>query len=168
MALSVLAGGMSSRLVRRLDRELGLVDGVSANSLGLSRQRSTAIVAAHLKPGVSVERFRRELDPLLTELATQPPTPQEMARCRAQAQRDWLESWATADTRADVLNAAHQILGDARQCHDGFDLMAAMTCEQVGEAAELLDPSQASMVVHTTGQTDSVTDGAHDDEEDAR
>ena len=46
--------------------------------------------------------------------------------------------------------------------------MAAMTCEQVGEAAELLDPSQASMVVHTTEQTDSVTDGAHDDEEDAR
>lgn len=168
MALSVLAGGMSSRLVRRLDRELGLVDGVSANSLGLSRQRSTAIVAAHLKPGVSVERFRRELDPLLTELATQPPTPQEMARCRAQAQRDWLESWATADTRADVLNAAHQILDDARRCHDEFDLMAAMTCEQVGEAAELLDPSQASMVVHTTEQTDSVTDGAHDDEEDAR
>ena len=91
-----------------------------------------------------------------------------MARCRAQAQRDWLESWATADTRADVLNAAHQILGDARQCHDEFDLMAAMTCEQVGEAAELLDPNQASMVVHTAEQTDSVTDGANDDEEDAR
>ncbi|WP_130866924.1 M16 family metallopeptidase [Acidipropionibacterium timonense] len=150
-ALAVLGDGMTSRLVRRLDRELGLVDAVSVSGLGLSRGTSLTMVIAQLRPGVEVDRFRAELDPVVRSLATRPPSAEELGRCRARAERDWLEEWATADSRADMLNFTQTILGDAHRVREDLERTIRLTADEVAAAAVRFDPGLASTVVHVDG-----------------
>lgn len=148
-ALTVLGTGMASRLVRRLVRELELVDGVSASDLGLSRGRSASLLVAHLRPGVSEQRFLEEVDAQLRRLAEEGPAPQELARAHAQTERDWLMELATVDSRADSINFHESIIGGAEQVNEYLGRLRAVTAEQVRRAAQSwLDPQNASVVVH--------------------
>lgn len=111
MATDILGSGMSSRLIRTLERERHLVDGVGMNDFGLARGTSAALVSAHLKPGVSEEELTGAVDEIITELAANGPSQAELERARAQVERSWLESLAVVDERADLLNMHESLLG---------------------------------------------------------
>lgn len=154
--LTVLSTGMASRLVRRLVREVQLVEGVSASDLGLSRGRSASLLMAHLRPGVSVDRFREEVDGLLRGLAETGPGAEELARAHVQTERDWLLEMATVDSRADMINLYESVLGGAGKVNDYLDRVRAVTAEQVqAAAASWLDPGRASVIVHHRAQEES-------------
>ena len=85
MATDILGSGMSSRLIRTLERERHLVDGVGMNDFGLARGASAALVSAHLKPGVSEKELTGAVDEIITELATNGPSQAELERARASA-----------------------------------------------------------------------------------
>ncbi|MSS44774.1 insulinase family protein [Cutibacterium sp. WCA-380-WT-3A] len=149
MAVDVLGSGMSSRLIRILERERHLVDGVGMNDLGLARGASTTLVSAHLKPGVSEEELTGAVDEIITELAAHGPSRAELERARAQVERGWLESFAIVDERADVLNMYESLLGDANLVNTYLSRVQAVTADDIAEAAKRwLSPNQASTVVH--------------------
>ena len=149
MATDILGSGMSSRLIRTLERERHLVDGVGINDFGLARGASAALVSAHLKPGVSEEELTGAVDEIITELATNGPSQAELERARAQVERSWLESLAVVDERADLLNMHESLLGDAALVNTHLDRIRAITADHIAEAARRwLSPHQASTVVH--------------------
>ena len=149
MATDILGSGMSSRLIRTLERERHLVDGVGMNDFGLARGTSAALVSAHLKPGVSEEELTGAVDEIITELAANGPSQAELERARAQVERSWLESLAVVDERADLLNMHESLLGDAALVNTHLDRIRAITADHIAEAARRwLSPHQASTVVH--------------------
>ena len=149
MAIDAIGSGMSSRLIRTLERERHLVDGIAMNDFGLSRGSSAALVSAHLKPGVSEEELTGAVDEIIAEFAASGPREAELERARAQVERDWLESLAVVDERADLLNMHETLLGDANLVNTHLDRVRAITADQVTEAANRwLSPEQASTVVH--------------------
>lgn len=149
LAADVLSAGMASRLVRRLEREAGLVDAVGASDLGLVRAGSVMTLAAHLKPGVDEERYRGELDAVLRGLAAEGPRPAELDRVRAQVERGWLESFSAVDDRAELLGFHERVLGDAGLVATHLARVGAVGAEEISEAAKRwLDPAAASVVVH--------------------
>lgn len=149
MAIDAIGSGMSSRLIRALERERHLVDGVAMNDFGLSRGSSAALVSAHLKPGVPEEELTGAVDEIIVEFAANGPREAELERARAQVERDWLGSLAVVDERADLLNMHETLLGDANLVNTHLDRVRAITADQVTEAAKRwLSPEQASTVVH--------------------
>ena len=149
MAADVLGSGMSSRLIRTLERERHLVDGVGMSDFGLARGASATLISAHLKPGVCEEELTGAVDEIITELATNGPSQAELERARAQVERGWLESLAVVDERADLLNMHETLLGDATLVNTYLDRIRAVTGDQVAGAAQRwLAPAQASTVVH--------------------
>jgi predicted Zn-dependent peptidase len=111
---------------------------------------------AHLRPGVSVDRFREEVDGLLRGLAETGPGAEELARAHVQTERDWLLEMATVDSRADMINLYESVLGGAGKVNDYLDRVRAVTAEQVqAAAASWLDPGRASVIVHHRAQEES-------------
>ena len=149
MAADVLGSGMSSRLIRTLERKRHLVDGVGMSDFGLARGASATLISAHLKPGVCEEELTGAVDEIITELATNGPSQAELERARAQVERGWLESLAIVDERADLLNMHETLLGDATLVNTYLDRIRAVTGDQVAGATQRwLAPAQASTVVH--------------------
>ena len=106
-------------------------------------------MSAHLKPGVPEEELTGAVDEIIAEFAASGPREAELERARAQVERDWLESLAVVDERADLLNMHETLLGDANLVNTHLDRVRAITADQVTEAANRwLSPEQASTVVH--------------------
>lgn len=148
IATEVLGSGMSSRLVRTLERERHMVDGIGIRDLGLSRGSSATTMSAHVKPGVDEDEVAGVVDSIIADLAAHGPSDSELERARAQVERDWLESLAAIDERADMLAMFETLLGEAGGVNTHLERLRGVDAEGVASACRLLTPSLASVVVH--------------------
>jgi zinc protease len=110
----VLGGGRSSRLYRKLVYELQLAQDVSASQESLALTSIFRVVVTG-RPGVDPRRLEAETQKVLDEIRAAAPSPQEVARARAQlttALVASLQNVGGIGGKADTLNRYNQYAGD--------------------------------------------------------
>ena len=111
LAAHVLAGGKSSRLYRALVFEQRIAQDVFAYQ-GSQLYGSLFQVAATAKPGRGLAEIAGAVDAEIARLAAQGPTESELVRARNTHLADFYKSLDHLQTRADLLNHYHHVLGD--------------------------------------------------------
>lgn len=160
----VLAAGQSSRLYRRLVRELKLATDVAAaqNSRELAGFFQVVATAA---PGVTLGQLEAEITAALFDLATNGPTEEECARGLAQVRAQFVYRLQTVGGfggKADQLNAYNVFVGDPGYFARDLARYEALRPEHLRQAAaRWLQPSTRvvlSIVPH--GATDVAVPGS--------
>jgi predicted Zn-dependent peptidase len=135
LALDALGGLSVSRLHRRLLRREETVSGCSASALGLRDGASLGLLVLDVTEGVAPEAVELAVAQELATFAGEGPTAAELEASRAETERSWLEALAGYDDRADLLSRAVLTYADAEQVNRHLDDVAAVTGEQVADAA---------------------------------
>jgi zinc protease len=112
LAAHVLAGGKSSRLYRSLVFEQRIAQDVFAYQ-GSQLLGSLFQIGVTAKPGRGLDEIARAADAELARLAADGPTESELVRARNTHLADFYKSLDHLQTRADLLNHYHHVLGDA-------------------------------------------------------
>jgi zinc protease len=147
---SILAGGTSSRLYRRLVYDLALAQDVDAGQDGQMLTGMFEVVVT-ARPGVDVARLERAVLAELAHLREAPPTEQEVARARNQAKTHLvraLQRLGGFGGRADMLNHYNQYVHDPgffAQDLARYDHVTPQAVQQL--AHTLLDPMACSTVI---------------------
>lgn len=148
LALTILAGSMSSRLHQELVRT-SIADSVDAFDLGLERGTSVAAATAACAEGVAPERVEEALIATWERFLADGPTPAELARAKMAEERDVLADLASIESRADQISGAVTQFGDAEEVNRHLATIAALTPEAVhAAAAEWLDPAHRAVLTY--------------------
>ena len=152
-ALDALAGLTIARLERRLVRELELCTHVSAASMGLVDNVSLGFFVAEASAGADLGQIEEELCRQLEEFAAQGPRAAEMEAVVAQNERAWLSSLAGLDERADHISRSTLLFDDPRSINTLLDRTAAVSADQVGDAAaRWLTPQARATIAYRPGE----------------
>jgi zinc protease len=108
---SILGGGKTSRLYRRLVYDLQIAQDVTAEQESLMLG-SIFSIEATARPGVSLERLEEAIDVELAALREQGPTPAEVERARNGVLASIVHSLETLNGRANRLNSYAHYLQD--------------------------------------------------------
>jgi zinc protease len=147
VAVDVLGGLASSRLVRRLVRgdetavavggwTMGLVDGVGLGTL-------TVDVAS----GADVDQVEAALCEEVARFIEQGPDSEEMESVLADTERSWLSALASIEERADHISHHALLTDDPAYVNAFVDHVRAVTADDVrAAAAAWLDPSSRAVV----------------------
>lgn len=153
-AIDALAGLTISRLERRLVRELELCTSVSSASMGLVDNVSLGFFVAELVDADDLRRVEEEICALLEDFAAQGPRVAEMEAVVAQNERAWLSSLASLEERADHISRTTLLFDDPRSINTLLDRTAAVSADQVGEAAaRWLRPDARATITYRPGET---------------
>lgn len=112
---SILTGGPSTRLQKRLVNELELAQDVAAYQAS-GELGSTFQIFATAREGVSLDAIKTEILNVLEELKREGPTEAEMARVKVQMEASFRGRTEGLQSRADSMNAYLHFFGEA----DGF------------------------------------------------
>ena len=104
VAGQILAGGKGSRLNRRLVREERIAQDVALFTLGFVGGASICAGWVTVRPGVEVDRVETAFLEELDRVATEPVSPDELARAHALIEADELGSLQRVEERADRLS----------------------------------------------------------------
>lgn len=149
LALDALAGLNVSRLHRRLLRREETVSGCSASALGLRDGTSLGLVVLDVTEGVAPDVVGHVVAEELTDFAGSGPSAAELEASFAETERSWLEALAGYDERAELLSRAVLTYRDATQVNSHLDDVAAVTAQQVAEAArQWLLPERAATLLY--------------------
>ncbi|HEX5967539.1 MAG TPA: pitrilysin family protein [Intrasporangium sp.] len=147
IAVDVMSGLASSRLMRRLVRTdetatsvagwtMGLVDGVGLGTI-------TVDIAAGADPEQAEATVCEELERFLAE----GPDEGELESVIADTERSWLSALASIEERADHLSHHALLTGDPSYVNRFVDEVKSVTADQVREAAATwLDPETRAVV----------------------
>lgn len=147
IAVDVMSGLASSRLMRRLVRTdetatsvagwtMGLVDGVGLGTI-------TVDIAAGADPEQAEATVCEELERFLAE----GPDEGELESVIADTERSWLSALASIEERADHLSHHALLTGDPSYVNRFVDQVKSVTADQVREAAATwLDPETRAVV----------------------
>lgn len=147
IAVDVMSGLASSRLMRRLVRTdetatavagwtMGLVDGVGLGTI-------TVDIAAGADPEQAEATVCEELERFLVE----GPDEGELESVIADTERSWLSALASIEERADHLSHHALLTGDPSYVNTFVDRVKSVTADQVREAAATwLDPEARAVV----------------------
>ena len=156
LAVDILAGLSTSRLVERLVRAEQSATGVDASAWGfvdgVSLGLFTVDIAADHDAAAVEAAFCAELD----RFAAEGPTDVELETAKAQAERWWLSTLASQEQRADRISRS-TLPGDdpAYVCTDRAKV-AAVTGEQVrAAAAAYLTAQRRATVAYLTSDEES-------------
>ncbi|MEY7971146.1 M16 family metallopeptidase [Saccharomonospora xinjiangensis] len=152
----VLTDGDSSRLQQRLVHAEPLVTDVNAGA-GLfgpfeARNPDTFSVTAIHGPDTSPERVLDALDAELDALATTPPGERELAKVTARWSANLHSDHDRLVARTLGLGSLELLYGDAALLYRLPERIAAVTAEQVSEAAKALRPDSRAVLVVEPGQ----------------
>jgi len=134
-ALDVLAAGQACRLQRSLVRDAGLAQSVGATDFGLTRGTSLGGISAQPTPEAGMGSLENAMLEHLAELIANGPTEPEMRRVAAQTERDSFAELADPGDRADAINEAVVVWGDADHVNHQLDPWMALTPGDVARAA---------------------------------
>ncbi|OQO90354.1 M16 family metallopeptidase [Saccharomonospora piscinae] len=153
---AVLTDGDSSRLQQRLVHAEPLVTDIGAGA-GLfgpfeARDPDTFSVTAIHSPDVSAERVLDALDTELDALAATPPGEQELAKVTARWSAGLHSDHDRLVSRTLAFGSLELLHGDAGLVHALPDRIAAVTADQVAEAAKALRPDSRAVLVVEPGQ----------------
>jgi zinc protease len=149
LALDVLGGLSSSRLVQRLVRDEQTATGLSAHPMGLAGGTSLALVSIDVASGVDPAHAEAQVCQELERFAASGPTDEELEAAVAETERGWLSSLAAQDERADHICHYAALYDDAGYVNSFLRRIAAVPPEQVREAAATwLQPQSRAVVAY--------------------
>ncbi len=145
LAMDVIGGLATSRLVQRLVRREQTATSVSATAMGFVDGVSLGFMMIDVADGVSADEVEAATCQELVRFAEQGPTEIEMESALAQTERSWLSSLASQEERADHICHAATLQGDSGYINTYLDRIAEVTPVQVQQAAAtwLLPQSRA-------------------------
>ena len=145
MASAILGRGRSSRLVKRLREELGIVSGISAWTWDLSRG-GMLTVSAGFEPDRE-SQVRDEIEAHLSRLQREIVSQEELDRARTVASADFHFSTETPGDVGGTLGHFH-VASSAEDAIEYLPRLQRVTPEQVREAAKRwLAPEHAVITV---------------------
>ena len=148
VAMEILAGSESSRLHRRLVRDLEICDAVVGGDYELSRGTSLAMLRAAASEDADLDQIRDEMVAALSILAADGPTAAELDRVKASVEREWLAELATVGSRADHMGRFATLFGDVELLNDYLDRVLAIDEAAVAQAAGTVLAPQARAELH--------------------
>lgn len=155
LALDVLGGLSSSRLVRQLVRGSQEALAVNATAWGLVDGASIAFLSVDVASDAETAAVEHHVLTELDRLGREGPVDDEVEATLAQNERGWLSSLAALDERADVISHSTLLQDDVSFVNTHVDELLAVTGEQMREAAaSFLRPEQCALVSHVRGQTE--------------
>jgi predicted Zn-dependent peptidase len=149
LALTVLGGGMSSRLYNRLVRrdrtaiaaEFGLTRLAGAPSLGWLNVKASG--------GTEIPQIEAAVDEELARLGAEPPPAEEMERVQARLEREWLDRLGAVAGRADELCRYAVLFGDPQLAFTAVSRILDITAEEVrAVAAARLRPDNRAVLAY--------------------
>jgi predicted Zn-dependent peptidase len=161
LAINVLAEGASSRLFTRLVREEQVVSSIQAYLQRLVGGASVAAVQLRVMPGIDPALVEALLAEELTAFCQQGPTQAELARAKAQAEREALDAISTVGGLADELSRCTTLFGDPLRATASLDQLLAVDARTVHEvAARCFAPNNQVVLTYHLPQVDLAEAGA--------
>ena len=145
----VLSEGKSSRLEKRLVRELQIAQDVSVGQS--SRQlASTFDITVTLRPGKSPDEALKIIDEELAKLRATPPSGPEMERARTQLVSHLIFTNEKVTTRANLINTYNQYTGDPGFFEKDLARYKALSAAALQQAATAHLPADRRVVAIVT------------------
>ncbi|HET7273763.1 MAG TPA: pitrilysin family protein [Longimicrobiaceae bacterium] len=131
----VLADGESSRLQRQIVRETQLAQDIDTFLYPTELSGVFGIVAT-ARAGVSVDRLKEAVDEVISQVAQNGVSVDEVESAIRRARRDHLAGLATVEDRADEIAYATTVLGSADALQRTLNAYAHVTSDDVQNAAQ--------------------------------
>jgi predicted Zn-dependent peptidase len=149
VALTVLGGGMSSRLYNRLVRRDRTAIGAGFGLLRLAGAPSMGWLDVKASGGVEIPQIEAAVNEELARLGAEGPTAEEMERAQAQVEREWLDRLGTVAGRADELCRYAVLFGDPQLAFSAVDRILGITAAEVQAiAAARLRPDNRAVLLY--------------------
>ncbi|XVX21303.1 M16 family metallopeptidase [Actinomycetota bacterium] len=149
LALEILGGMASSRLVRRLVRREHLANGLSSTAMGFVNGVSLGLIVADVAEDADPSEVEAHIVEELTRFAAEGPTPEELEAALAQTERAWLSALASPEERADILSHVALLHGEPEMVNTYLDDLLAITAGQIQAAASAwLLPQHRAVIAH--------------------
>lgn len=132
---AILSEGRSSRFFQHLVDEKKLALNVNADFQS-RRGPSLFAVAGFPRPGVKVEDLEDAIDEEIKAIKQDGPTPQEMQKVRTIFLRQSIETRASVLEMANLIGTKTVIYNDPNLINTEYERLAAVTAEQVKQAAQ--------------------------------
>ncbi len=143
LALAILGRSQTSRIYRRLVREERIAEAAGASALGLIGGNSLGFAYARALDGVTLDQLEQHLVEELQRFLDEGPAAPELARAKAQYQREWLTDLARFDSRADLFGAFATLHDDPTRVNNRLAEIDQIAIEDVVDAARAhLRPDQ--------------------------
>jgi zinc protease len=166
VALDVVGGLASSRLMRRLVRNDETAVSVSGWSMGLVDGVGLGAITADVAEGADPDAVETAVCEELTRFIAEGPDAVELESVVADTERSWLSALASIEERADHLSHHAMLTGDPGYVNTYVDQLAAVTAEDVrAAAAAWLDPGSRAVVRYLTDRDQRDDGDPHDDGE---
>ena len=143
----VLAGGESARLHQDLVREHELATGIGADNVwGIDPDLFWVYVQG--RPGKTAAELEHRIDAVMTRMATEPVSAEELARAKNQLRAELVRGLKTVSGKANQLGFFQTVFGDHRAIFRLEAEWEAVTVDDVRRlAATLLVPAQRTVIV---------------------
>jgi zinc protease len=149
---TILGGGRSSRLYKKLVYERQIAQDVSAYQLSLMLG-STFQIEATARPGRTAEELEQAIDEELAALAAQPPDASEVERARNQFETSTVGSLESISGLANRINLYNHYLGQADYVQQDFARYGSVTPSVVQNFVREQLRRDARVVVHAVPGT---------------
>ena len=147
VAVDVIGGLASSRLVRRLVRGDETAVAVGGWTMGLVDGVGLATLTIDVASGADVEQVEAALCEEVAGFIEHGPDDEEMESVLADTERSWLSALASIEERADHISHHALLTGDPGYVNAYVDRVRAVTADDVrAAAAAWLDPSSRAVV----------------------
>ena len=149
LALTVLGGGMSSRLYNRLVRRDRTAVTAGFGLLRLAGAPSLGWLDVKASGGTEIPQIEAAVDEELARLGAEAPTAEEMERAQALLEREWLDRLGTVAGRADELCRYAVLFGDPQLAFTAVNRIFDVTAEEVRAVAMArLRPDNRAVLVY--------------------
>ena len=147
IAVDVVAGLSSSRLMRRLVRTDESATSVGGWTMGLVDGVGLGAITADVAEGADPDEVEVAICDELTRFIAEGPDEAELESVVADTERSWLSALASIEERADHISHHALLTGDAGYVNTFVDRLRAITADDVRAAAAVwLDPSARAVV----------------------
>src|SRR6476619_6404855 len=151
VAVDVLGGLASSRLVRRLVRTDETAVAVGGWTMGLVDGVGLGTITVDVSAGADVEKVEAAVCEEIGRFIDEGPDAAELESVIADTERSWLSALASIEERADHISHHALLTGDAAYVNTFVDRIRSVTAEQARlAAATWLDPEARAVVRYLT------------------
>ena len=169
VAVDVLGGLASSRLVRRLVRTDETAVAVGGWTMGLVDGVGLGTITVDVSVGADVEQVEAAVCEEIRRFLDEGPDAAELESVIADTERSWLSALASIEERADHISHHALLTGDPAYVNTFVDRIRAVTADQVRKAgAAWLDPASRAVVRYladTSKDIDQPDDTASSDKD---
>ena len=151
VAVDVIGGLASSRLVRRLVRTDETAVAVGGWTMGLVDGSGLGTITVDVSAGADVDEVESAVCEEIRRFVEEGPDAAELESVIADTERSWLSALASIEERADHISHHALLTGDAAYVNTFVDRIRSVTAEQARlAAATWLDPEARAVVRYLT------------------